>query len=215
MPGLGPLLNLNEDIKTPLVELTAVLQSKSVQKMIYLTPLQVPAVPSTSGNAEMGAREDDMPLHHEDDKKDMPHDALPWLPSEAPGHAIPYAGYEMPAHPPAPAPAPAPAPSIDPPASTVPFIPKAPAPAPAPAPAREATMPTRPFQPGGFQPRPQPSAPGSSPVRPRQGGGHPTPANLSDAIELCRFAISAFEHKDVSLGVQRLQDALSIVTSTP
>ncbi|CAN0190461.1 unnamed protein product [Laminaria digitata] len=36
--------------------------------------------------------------------------------------------------------------------------------------------------------------------------------NMADAMEHCRYAIRALEHKDVALAVQKLQEALQQIT---
>lgn len=95
-----------------------------------------------------------------------------------------------------PGPAAVPAPYV------APVVPSVPAPAPAavrpnykPAPARPKT--------------PVPSASGS---RRSGAGGRPMEGNMADAMEHCRFAIRALEHKDVELAVQKLHEALQQIT---
>lgn len=79
---------------------------------------------------------------------------------------------------------------------------KTPAPAPYVAPT-PAPMPTP------VRPRtPVPSASGPR----RTAGGRALEGNLADAMEYCRFAIRALEHKDVDLAVERLQEALRQIT---
>lgn len=36
--------------------------------------------------------------------------------------------------------------------------------------------------------------------------------NMADAMEHCRFAIRALEHRDIQLAVQKLQEALRQIT---
>lgn len=114
-------------------------------------------------------------------------------------HPSPYAAPlapSAPAHYVAPAPAPAPAGYV------------APAPAPAPAPyvaPRPSYSPT--------PPRPKSPVPSSAGLRRSGGGGvRPQEGNMADAMEHCRFAIRALEHRDVEMAIQKLQEALRQIT---
>ncbi|CAM9310980.1 unnamed protein product [Choristocarpus tenellus] len=104
----------------------------------------------------------------------------------------------------------------------VPYAPSAPTPAPTPTPTpTPAPVPSpapvsspHPYQPAVAPPQSRPSAPTHFPAHAHGLARHPTPANISDAIEFCRFAIAALEHKEIDLGVQHLQDALRQITSS-
>lgn len=105
--------------------------------------------------------------------------------------------------------APAPAPYIAP--VPRPYVPSAPAPAPyvAPAPAPTPAPAKQEYSPQ--PPRPRTPVPSSAGPR-RAGGSRPMEGNMADAMEHCRFAIRALEHKDVELAVQKLQEALRQIT---
>ena len=90
------------------------------------------------------------------------------------------------------APAPAPVPTAPPPVS------------PTPPPARKAYVPA--------PARPRTPVPSGSGSRRSGSRGKPQEGNLADAIEHCRYAIRALEHKNVDLAVQKLQDALQQIT---
>lgn len=98
----------------------------------------------------------------------------------------------------------APAPYV---APAAPYVaPAAPAPAPA-APARPRYSPA--------PERPKTPVPLPSGARRSGGGGagsKPMEGNMADAMEHCRYAIRALEHKDVNLAVQKLQEALQQLT---
>jgi hypothetical protein len=76
---------------------------------------------------------------------------------------------------------------------------EAPSPAPAPAPYVPAPAP--------YAPAPA-SAPNVSAAAAPSAAGRSAPAAIADAIELSKFAISALEHKQTALAVERLEQAL-------
>lgn len=119
------------------------------------------------------------------------------MPSREDPSQLPY-GLPGPADAPYVPPAPAPAPYVAP--APAPYI-AAPAPAPAARPA---------YTPAPARPRtPVPKATGS-----RRAGakGKAMEGNMADAMEYCRYAIRALEHKKVDEAVERLQEALRQLT---
>lgn len=123
--------------------------------------------------------------------------------TSSPPRSSAYSPYVAPA--PAPYEAPAPAPYVAP--ASVPYVAPAPAPEPrvAPAPAPAPYVAPAP-------PRPRTPVPSESGSRRTDGRGRPLEGNLADAIEHCRFALRALEHKDVERAAQKLREALQQIT---